>query len=819
MMNHIKSDWNAIIFLIICFIAIFLWTYIDTVEFNERYQYKQTYQSLKKQVYADIEASRPEFIPALAEMINLQQKHQLFYERDFLATLKDFNVFFKKKPRPDQGILYEGFLKLLSQKHVYTEEQSKLDLNLKRIWLAQFNRPDALQVEGEFKHLRQQIKASTLDAWEKLDWQLFSYQEQAGLYGFIRADENYIETTYSRALSKINPSREHIQAVEKLLPRFAQLHAHFADFLAAQDNYNYAKVNYDQSLYYLKHQDYPEKNKSNARFTRAQVLKRYAQLEYKHYRHADFYLQKTALQLARDSLEEANHINVQVKTRQDELQNWRKTLAQWLEQSEDNIPALLQGFQQKGINKASYLQHLPLSQQAFQTILPKKGAVDYERYLSSQAIYPYLWKHQPEVDSLCGPYYALNQKLFKNFVDNHLAKKTYAKKMQAQLKHLQKQTPDYQLVSLQYYQQERLGKWFVLLQSLGFQALLPLSADPIQVQAQQAALRLQIQEKALSKSILSQLYHTLFQPVDLYLQQLQDDDRPTLLLFNIANSHLKQLPFAALYDGKQYLIEKYPLSYIDDFAQLQQMTSSQSTLEPQLLAYSHDQSRHIDKDSFKRLFALSGEIEEIVRNWSNGKHQPNSVWLQNQPFVQLQQQLAQQPVQILHLAGHFRLTKDLKPSFFVFSDAAQQGKKVYLTDVLALPLQEIELLSLSVCDGATPDSQDMAADKLFRDQGVKATLASTWGLNDESAAELMPRFYHALKYGENKAVALQTAQRAFIDKQLYRGNCDPARQIERKVYAPDLVARRACAYFEQPYYWAGFRVTGDFRALVGNDIN
>jgi len=63
--------------------------------------------------------------------------------------------------------------------------------------------------------------------------------------------------------------------------------------------------------------------------------------------------------------------------------------------------------------------------------------------------------------------------------------------------------------------------------------------------------------------------------------------------------------------------------------------------------------------------------------------------------------------------------------------------------------------------------------------GTPSVIASLWSVDDEATQQLMVAFYTHLKYGQSKAEALRSAQL----------------EIRQK--------------YPNPYYWAGFVLTGD----------
>ena len=79
---------------------------------------------------------------------------------------------------------------------------------------------------------------------------------------------------------------------------------------------------------------------------------------------------------------------------------------------------------------------------------------------------------------------------------------------------------------------------------------------------------------------------------------------------------------------------------------------------------------------------------------------------------------------------------------------------------------DAELVTLSACQSGL--GTEVAGEGLigltraFQYAGARSVLASLWSVSDLSTAELMARFYRALRKGQPKDTALQEAQLAMI---------------------------------------------------------
>ena len=134
---------------------------------------------------------------------------------------------------------------------------------------------------------------------------------------------------------------------------------------------------------------------------------------------------------------------------------------------------------------------------------------------------------------------------------------------------------------------------------------------------------------------------------------------------------------------------------------------------------------------------------------------------------------------ILHLSTHAQLS-GVSPLFAEF-----QLKNAPLTihDIYGLELKRAALAVLSACNtqiGQLSRGDDMIAmNRAFIYAGAPSVIASLWSVDDKATSELMVAFHQRFARGESPASALSAAQRDI-----------------RKEYP-------------QPYYWAGFVLTGD----------
>ncbi len=141
----------------------------------------------------------------------------------------------------------------------------------------------------------------------------------------------------------------------------------------------------------------------------------------------------------------------------------------------------------------------------------------------------------------------------------------------------------------------------------------------------------------------------------------------------------------------------------------------------------------------------------------------------------------------LHLATHGVLTaRDLNSSFLVLAGEGEQSR-LRADEVLAMGLDDTELVTLSACETAlgewTPGANVSSLAEAFALAGSRSVLASLWKVADASTEELMVEFYGQLASQTSKSEALRQAQLKLLKGSRY----------------------------QHPFHWAAFVLTGDWR--------
>lgn len=264
-----------------------------------------------------------------------------------------------------------------------------------------------------------------------------------------------------------------------------------------------------------------------------------------------------------------------------------------------------------------------------------------------------------------------------------------------------------------------------------------------------------------ARGLLERLHRALLAPV---VDHLTGCERLVIVPYGPTHA----APFHALYDGRRYLLESLEVAVCPSSSLLRLCTGRPRRAERRALvvAYSNGGQLPAALDEARAVAALlPGEcfLEERATRAVLAESVPHHA--------------------ILHLAAHGEARLD-NPTFAHLKLADGQ---LNMVDVFNLELDGA-LVTLSACE--TGRSVVAGGDELiglsrgFLHAGAATLVQSLWRVEDGSTANLMERFYRALRDGQPKGAALREAQLALLDE---RGS--------------------------HPFYWAPFQLIGDSGVL------
>lgn len=259
-------------------------------------------------------------------------------------------------------------------------------------------------------------------------------------------------------------------------------------------------------------------------------------------------------------------------------------------------------------------------------------------------------------------------------------------------------------------------------------------------------------------SLAENIYSWLIQP---FAEELQREQITTLVF--IQDGLLRSIPMSALYDGEQFLIQKYAIATTPSLNLI-----APTTLEPQnlkVLALGLSKASQVDDRLFSPLPNVETELTLLESIFED------STELLNEEFSRdrLQEELAANTYPIVHIATHGQFSSEPEDTFLI------TGKNEKLTinqlDRIIRSTtrnESFNLISLTACQTAVGDERAaLGLAGVAIQAGASSALASLWAISDEITPVVVKDFYLGLQNDNlSKAVALQQAQIALIEQDI-----------------------------------------------------
>jgi len=267
-----------------------------------------------------------------------------------------------------------------------------------------------------------------------------------------------------------------------------------------------------------------------------------------------------------------------------------------------------------------------------------------------------------------------------------------------------------------------------------------------------------------------QLYNWLLAPLDNWITDQKID---TLVI--IPDGPLRTIPFAALHDGDQFVVERLSIATAPGL----NLVGLAKDSPARMVAFASGLSTAVQ--GFSALPSVEDElaaIEDLL---------PTKV-LKNTGFTTaaLTRELTTGGYSVVHLATHGQFRSSYEDSFLLTHDDRLQLNE--LGDALLARRERfgpLDLLVLSACETAAGDDRAaLGVAGVAIKSGARSALASLWEVDDAATKELIATFYKNLTSNptESKALHLRNAQTSLIAQ-------------------PD---------FQHPSNWAPFLIIGDW---------
>jgi len=302
-------------------------------------------------------------------------------------------------------------------------------------------------------------------------------------------------------------------------------------------------------------------------------------------------------------------------------------------------------------------------------------------------------------------------------------------------------------------------------------------------------------------TLAQDLYASVARPVD---QEARRAGARRLVLW--LDGSLRYIPFAALNDGKHYLLDRYTIeTYVPrgDSTDAAAVMPASSTGKGALTVRGLGLTRAVG--GYQALPAMADELCDVVRGPIEGLEMRGRTCPRDQygngalagagfadgafTAARLESLLAERrDFTVLHLGTHFSLRPgNARRSFLLLGD----GTRLTLDAIAGLDFHDLQLVTLSACQsglgGATTDDgrEVEGLSAIVQRRGAQRVVSSLWRVEDRSTARLMRELYGFLpKEDGDAAAALRRAQLRL------RAVRDPSGHP-----------------FDHPYFWGGFLVS------------
>ncbi|MDZ8263110.1 CHAT domain-containing protein [Nostoc sp. ChiQUE01b] len=253
------------------------------------------------------------------------------------------------------------------------------------------------------------------------------------------------------------------------------------------------------------------------------------------------------------------------------------------------------------------------------------------------------------------------------------------------------------------------------------------------------------------QALSQEVYGWLIKEIE---SDLKDSGVKTLVF--VLDGILRNVPMAILYDGQQYLVEKYAvaLSLGLQLLALKPLTPTKLNV----LAAGLVQPPQGFQQQFPPLPEIKSEFDSISQAIAS------TTQLLDRDFnsKNLESKVNTVPFNVLHLATHGQFSSSVENTFILADDGpinvTQFDSLLRRRDQTRSEV--LEMLVLSACQTATGDNRaTLGLAGASVKAGARSTLASLWHISDKSTAILIGEFYRELVKTEvTKAEALRRAQ-------------------------------------------------------------
>jgi len=316
------------------------------------------------------------------------------------------------------------------------------------------------------------------------------------------------------------------------------------------------------------------------------------------------------------------------------------------------------------------------------------------------------------------------------------------------------------------------------------------------------------------KPLAHELYNVLLGPVQADLDQAKAET----LVWSL-DGVLRYVPIAALYDGKQFMLEKYNTVTITPAS----IPNLRDKPDVSNLSVSAMGIARKYEDGLPALPAVAAELDDVVKDaqvhGANGAL-PGTMLLDGQFTEKAMEDQLSGKHGVVHIASHFVFKAgDDSQSYLLLAGKDTPGEGFHLTvadfrDNRNLNLRQTDLLTLSACEtgmsGSASNGREVdGLGTTAQLKGAKAVISSLWPVNDASTGELMGDFYKRWVAGAGKVTKVEALRRAQLD--LLQGHVDPVAAAAGRGLSADNPVSASKTGYSHPFYWAPFVLMGNWQ--------
>lgn len=277
------------------------------------------------------------------------------------------------------------------------------------------------------------------------------------------------------------------------------------------------------------------------------------------------------------------------------------------------------------------------------------------------------------------------------------------------------------------------------------QFIVPVTGDQLTEEIRAFRLGLEDRSNDAYRPHAQKLYQWLIRPMEAELTAAHI----TTLVF-VPDGPLRTIPMAPLYDGTNFLIERYAVATTPGLT----LTDPRPLNRNQIRLFSMGLTEAVQ--GFPALPYVGDELKAVQAIYG-GKQVLNEEFRAGK----VERDLSEQPYNMIHIASHGKVESDVTKSFVLtFDDRITMDRLSHLVGLFEMRTVPLELLTLSACETAAGDDRAaLGLAGMAIKAGAKSALATLWFIDDEATAELITEFYKNLQDpATSKAMALQQAQ-------------------------------------------------------------